>query len=247
VNANWRPCAFKFPSKVRRRFQSSCYPKAKKKKKADFFGKFPTEFVRSTIRADGKRRKRWRVSSRTYSACSRMHNSRRLFRSCRYWFRDASRRIEPVCVSFRLASSLFRQLAPLSAFSCFSIFPYLHSAASDFTPLPRLSVWPALFPDSRYFRIGMKPTGEKDAQRKRRREMKFKNMSIKWLAIPSFRRRKHGLITSCVGSTHIPRCKLVLHCRKRVVLRMVLIIVTTLDEAYLEETILLRDLKFCWI
>lgn len=134
------------------------------------------------------------------SACSRMHNSRRLFRFCRYWFCDASRCIAPVCVFFRLASSLFRQLASPSAFSCFSVFLYFPSISPLSLPfsLTRAFSQLAAFPrqDETGYREG--------SQRKRRREMKFKEVSIKWPANPSFRHWKHGLIISRTRSTRMP-------------------------------------------
>lgn len=77
MKANRRPCAFKSYSKVRRRFQGSCYPEAKKK---DFSGEFRTEFVRSTMRDSAFLSYVFRTS-----AFNRMHNSRCLFRSCRYF------------------------------------------------------------------------------------------------------------------------------------------------------------------
>lgn len=114
------------PAKWRRRFQGPRYPEAEKK---DYSGRFSTEFVGSTTR-DGV------FLSRTYSARLRAAacTTRGLcFVPVDIGFALHSRCIAPVCVSFHLASSPFRQLAPLSTFSCFSVFPHPSHTAHDFT------------------------------------------------------------------------------------------------------------------
>lgn len=162
------------PAKCGGAFEALAIPGQKKK---DYPGKFSTEFVGSTTR-DGA------FLSRTYSA--------RL--------RAAACTTQGLCfVPVDIGFALHR--AALHRFAFPSIWPLLYFANSRLAPplaafqsSPALRIPPtvsplsspasppltrALFPDSRYFRIGMKPTGEKDAQRKGRREMKFKEVSIK--------------------------------------------------------------------
>lgn len=112
-------------------------------KTENFSGKFPTEFVRSTTKADGERRI---PPVHIPHVCVQPHAQ--LKASVSLLSILVSRCIAVYCAGlrFRLPSSLFRQLAPLSpAVFQFSI-AYPQSAVPDFIPFPA-------FPSDRSFSL----------------------------------------------------------------------------------------------
>jgi len=142
-------------------FQDSCYLEKKKRFLRQISNWICWEYDGRGKAKDGAAR-----SSRTYSA--RLHAAACTTQDVSVDIGFAMHR-GILQFSFRLASSLFRQLVLLSlaAFQSSSIFnPRFHF-------FPSLSVWSALFPNLRHFRIEIKPAIERDAQRKRRRKMKL--------------------------------------------------------------------------
>lgn len=140
--------------------------------------------------------------------CVQPHDSRRLLRFCRYWFRAVYR------TSLRfLPSGLFSILPTRTSFRLSLFFSLLQPPFSLTLHVFPFVCYLRFFPDAGYFRVKMKPANERDIEWKKWKGTKFEEASTNDSRFPisAFRRRKYGLITS----PDQRKCKLALCLRKK--------------------------------